>query len=749
MGYSDTPIDMSKVASAADVADGAAEDAALSGDNLNEAYRTLDDRRRRLVKKASGPIAVRTGSWTDGAGTTWSYAVFDEAQVRVLGAETDRTRLCVPAQIGGLPVASVGSDFGAKAPNCEQIVLPETVRALEPCAFRAMRALRRIVFPRALDTFDASWLRGCSNLRELVLPGAVETLGASVFAEGRLERLTIGAKTRILEPGMFEKSRLESVAIDADNPWLATDGSCVLSADGTVLVALCVPHAAFRVPDGVRKIAKKAFYSLADLHAVEFPRGLTVVGRYAFARSGLRAFEAPSNLRRIGERAFFGCRHLAHVDVGPSLQVAESDAFSRTAVDELHFPKTLRELGVPIADGSKLRMSGEDATLTIDPDDPHLHLDAAGGLYARNETGAERFVRLLDRTCRAYAIEPGTTSIDDEAFSGLESLERVTIPEGVRTIGNRAFHTCRSLVAAALPDSVESIGDEAFLCTALESFHIPAHLRRLGKRALVTAGAYRGAHENELRTADGASDDGRFYVDGSLICSRKDDGVHVIVYLGNEPAVTLPADTVAVEPYAFAGARALRELTLPAGIKDVGLRAFRLEEPLARLRVELADPVEGRHELDLSFPETQRGLREEVLALGAREGIDAATILSHYDQAILNPNDFDTQTERGLGAYEQARLLLDRLADPVLMDPLARDLAERFLRTEAEAVCLDIARHGDQATLGMMMDAGFVTEDNIETIIDRVSTLQDAALIGFLLEQQRRRFGGGGLDFSL
>jgi hypothetical protein len=49
----------------------------------------------------------------------------------------------------------------------------------------------------------------------------------------------------------------------------------------------------------------------------------------------------------------------------------------------------------------------------------------------------------------------------------------------------------------------------------------------------------------------------------------------------------------------------------------------------------------------------------------------------------------------------------------------------------------------------MMMEAGFVNEDNIETIIDQVATLRDAALTGFLLEQQRRRFGGGGLDFSL
>jgi hypothetical protein len=749
MGYSDTPIDMSKIASVADVADGAVEDAALAGDNLEDAYRTLDERRRRIVGARGAIDSVRQGAFADDEGTTWSYAVFDNAEVRMLSAESDVASLHVPAQVEGLPVTSIGSDFGTKARSCEELVLPETVHALEPCAFRAMRALERVVFPRGLDTFDSSWLRGCRNLRELVLPGAVEKLDAGVFAEGRLDRLVIGAGTKTLEPGMFEKSRLLSIAVDAGNPWFTTDGTGVLSADGAVFVALCVPQSAFCVPDGVRKIAKKAFYSMEGLTAVELPDSLTVVGKYAFARSGLRAFSAPRNLQRIGERAFFYCRRLTHVDMGEALEVAESDAFSRTSVETLHFPKTLRELGVPIAVGTKLDPCGENATLTIASDNPHLHLDAAGGLYAHDDAGGKRFVRLLDRACRTYAVEEGTTAVADEAFSGLESLERVTIPAGVRTIGARAFHACRNLAEAALPDSVESIGDEAFFCTALGSLHIPAHLCHLGERALVTTGAYRGAHAPELRAADGVSDDGRFYVDGDLLCSREDDGVHVILYLGNEAAVELPAGTVAVEPYSFAGARALRELALPAGIKDVGLRAFRLEAPLARLRVELAEPLEGRRTLDLTFPETERGLREVVLALGAREGIDAETILSHYDQAILNPNDFDTKTERGLGAYEQARLVLERLADPVLMDPLARDLAERFLRTEAEPICLDIARHGDQATLGMMMDAGFVNEDNIETIIDQVATLRDAALTGFLLEQQRRRFGGGGLDFSL
>ena len=69
------------------------------------------------------------------------------------------------------------------------------------------------------------------------------------------------------------------------------------------------------------------------------------------------------------------------------------------------------------------------------------------------------------------------TIIEGEAFSGLETLKTVTLPEGLVSMGNSAFQST-GLTTVTFPSTLQVIDDYAFgNCDNLTSIHIPASLQ--------------------------------------------------------------------------------------------------------------------------------------------------------------------------------------------------------------------------------------------------------------------------------
>lgn len=92
-----------------------------------------------------------------------------------------------------------------------------------------------------------------------------------------------------------------------------------------------------------------------------------------------------------------------------------------------------------------------------------------------------------------YTIPARVKRIEDYAFAGDTSLERVKIPDGVTEIGDYAFSGCTNLQEIELPDGLTKIGNHAFDgCTALVRLggHEPA-----GEHRGVCVQRVRGAGE--------------------------------------------------------------------------------------------------------------------------------------------------------------------------------------------------------------------------------------------------------------
>jgi len=96
--------------------------------------------------------------------------------------------------------------------------------------------------------------------------------------------------------------------------------------------------------------------------------------------------------------------------------------------------------------------------------------------------------------CMAYtdlvAWPEGLITIEQNAFSGCDSLLSVALPDGLTSIGSAAFRDCNSLLSVVLPEGLKSIGGVAFQGAAsLASVSFPESLTSIGVYAFQGAKA--------------------------------------------------------------------------------------------------------------------------------------------------------------------------------------------------------------------------------------------------------------------
>ncbi len=729
-------------------------DASATSSQLHDAE-TMRERVRLAADRARALEQARVDArrvWTDvRSGVKWTYAALGYTGVRIDACENPGARLEIPDAIDGVPVVAIHADACRGLAGVEEAVCPGSVQAIGSCAFRDCPDLRVLCLPRYLPDFDSSWFRHCPALEELELPGELSRLDPSIFEAPSLKVLRIGAGSSGVLPGTFSKSRLERVVVDAANEDLETDGTALYADGGQTLVALAVPCASYKVRRGCTALAEKAFSSFSALSDIELPDTIASLGAFSMARTSIAAFTAPRSLREVGEKAFYRCRSLREVDfAGAAVEKIGDGAFASTGIAELCIPASVRELGKGLVDNTTLTFGGRGATFTIEPGAP-FEISDGGGLYRRCDDGLH-FSQLLDARARRYALREGVCAVDARAFSHRELLEEVVVCEGVRTVGRAAFKGCYALRRANIPKSVREIGEEAFLDSSIEELHLPAGLESVGHLAFITRGAHHGRMAPSLREVSVAAGSPRFFVESGLLCERCDgEAVRVVVYAPMTDTVAFPPATRSIASYALNGARGIRELSLSDAITDVEVCGLNVDCFVEHLHIDLAAPIDGHDCLDVYFPDTDRSRHEIALALGASGFVDVQSIMSHYDDSVVNVHDAGMVTRATLAVsrYEQMKRIVARMKDPVLLQPRHAQIYRSILGAGIEDICVEIARHDDRALLEDLADLGYLNAENLTRAVEAVGRLQDAAMTAYLLDLKRRRFAGAAPDFEL
>lgn len=311
-------------------------------------------------------------------------------RVRIVRCESDDHVLVVPERIDGLMVTEIGDGAFAGLLRVRELDLPSSVVRIGAGAFVNCVDLRRLRFPAGLKDSDPSWLIGCERLEDVALPGAATSFSDDFLSSFLPKRVMLGAKARRFAAPDRWAPVLREFAIDADNPWLSTDGACLYSRDGKKLLSVVVHRSVCDVADGCEEIARKAFADDVELKSANLPDSLVQIGASAFAGSGLIRLEVPESVRSIGSRAFSRCDDLRDVELSRGLESIGDEAFAHCrSLVHLSIPATVREMGVRVTFDTRVsegHVAGEGDVGAVTA---FVFADDAGVLYRRVPDGAK------------------------------------------------------------------------------------------------------------------------------------------------------------------------------------------------------------------------------------------------------------------------------------------------------------------------------------------------------------------------
>ncbi len=205
-----------------------------------------------------------------------------------------------------------------------------------------------------------------TTVTELTVPDEIDGKKVTVIEDfglcnaESLQKIVIGKNVREIGSwALTNNQHLKEFVVDPENKCFKSDNGVLFSWDGTVLIAYpCGKDVEFdhlgniktdgdgnpmtadyAIPDGVEKIASKAFYKCYYVNVTAFPSTIREIGEKAFHKcyalkdftmpaaieiigkdafaydEGLTSLEIGENIKEIGEYAFFYCKNLKSIRI--------------------------------------------------------------------------------------------------------------------------------------------------------------------------------------------------------------------------------------------------------------------------------------------------------------------------------------------------------------------------------------------------------------------------------------------------
>ncbi len=195
------------------------------------------------------------------------------------------------------------------------------------------------------------------------------------------------------------------------------------------------------------RIAAQAFYQDSDLTEYQIDEGITEIGEFAFARSGLMSVVIPEGVTKIGYGAFYHCDDLREVTIPDSVTEIEPYAFDKTP-----WVTDMRTSTYPYliaGDGILIAYAGSGSVVNI-PD--------------------------------------GVKQIGPGVFKEHKGITAVNLPETVTVIGEEAFMNCRNLKTINGGGNLVKVKDRAFMNCPLSRVTIPKSMQEVGLGAYALSG---------------------------------------------------------------------------------------------------------------------------------------------------------------------------------------------------------------------------------------------------------------------
>lgn len=337
--------------------------------------------------------------------------------------------------------------------------------------------------------------------------------------------------------------------------------------------------------------AKNCIYFWQGFHYESSTIEQVVIGRnvetipYSFcANSRISEVAIPASVKTISEDAFSGCANLKKVTFPSSTGLLiERDAFCRCGFQSIIIPSTLTAIGTGCFSGCPDLQS-----ITVADGNPNY--DSRGNCNAIIETSTNTLVT----GCVTTRIPNSVEVIGQTAFSYLENLTSIEIPEGIKEIrgsfhdtglrhvvvpnsvkyitsgpSGGTFRNCKQLLSVIIGDSVELIDWDTFRgCENLIEIQMPDNVKIVSGVDYIYGGPFQGApwYDNQS--------DGMIYIGKAAF--------HYKGIMPYDTKIVIPEGTFSISEYAFANwdeiedhnCLGLTGIIMPKSLKWIGDRAF-------------------------------------------------------------------------------------------------------------------------------------------------------------------------------
>ena len=215
----------------------------------------------------------------------------------ILGYSGKESNLFVPAQLNGLPVATIAASAFAHNENIKKVVLPDSLTTLYRSAFEGCSALEEVELGDSLEVINQRAFAGCTSLRSVCLPYGLKRISREAFEDC----------ISLTEMFYYSKRGISDV--------LETDRSLV----ETVL------------PNEIDYIGPRAFSGCTALEKIMIPYCLRELNSQVFEGcSSLKEVQTHNLITSIGNRTFKGCTSLAQIRLPLACKTIGKNAFEST-----------------------------------------------------------------------------------------------------------------------------------------------------------------------------------------------------------------------------------------------------------------------------------------------------------------------------------------------------------------------------------------------------------------------------------
>lgn len=526
-----------------------------------------------LVLPTAVSAAEEVASGTCGSNLTWVLTDDGVLTISGEGGMADYKLLSTEA-----PWSSYVSQILA-------VTVEEGVTTIGEYAFAGCVNMTQVTLPESLGKIGGNAFYNCDGLQGIALPDRLKEIGPMAFSNmDGLTSITIPIDTEVIgEDAFMSCPNLKYIWVSEENINFRSDEIGVLF-DFQMDELLACPQGYtgdYAVPLGVKTIARHAFSNCTQLTGIEIPLGVSEIGEDAFILcNGLTDIRFWGDAPDIAELAFTGVTASVTYPSGNPTWTADTMLQYGGELTWTAFEPAEVASGICGAEGDNLTwVLTDDGMLTISGTG---EMDDYFSIY---ETAP--WSRYRSRIT-AITVEPGVTTIGENAFYNCSGVKRITLSEGLRKIGTMAFLGCSAQEELVLPETLEEIAGAGFMSLGgVKSITIPAATIIIGEEAfsgcLVEAiwvaaenpnyssdekGVLFNKDKTELIVCPAGFQGGYVIPDGVKVLHNKSFN------LCDLTSVEIPASVTTIEQYAFHFCDALATVRFLGDAPEIGSQAF-------------------------------------------------------------------------------------------------------------------------------------------------------------------------------